>query len=128
MSKKKIKPWMLTYSIIFLFFTVIFVVDNIKSAYHILYIIWSIIIYLLANSGNVLYSFSYSSDITRKYWRLIAPIIVIDFVSAGMIDYYFSQGAGKVSPIQNIIIWSIGFAVFFPTFRANFILGYKKKI
>jgi len=122
--KKKIKIWMLIYTIIFFVLTAIFVLDDIRNAYHVLYITCSIIIYLLANLGNMFYSLSYSSNTIQKYWRIIAPVIVLHFVSTGIIDS--SQGAKEVSTILSIIIWIIGFITFFPTFRVNFILGYKK--
>ena len=67
MNQNKIRLLMVIYSIIFLFLSVSFVINDIKNEYHFLYIVWSIIIYLLANFGNIFYSLRKSNNVIKKY-------------------------------------------------------------
>jgi glucan phosphoethanolaminetransferase (alkaline phosphatase superfamily) len=122
-SQKKIRIWMLVYSIIFALLTIISIKDDIDSRYHKLYVFWGIIIYLLAIIGNICYVFNYSNDVIKKCWRVIAPIIVLYSIISCIIDKNF--GAQKES--INIITWLTVILILFPTFKANFILGYKKQ-
>jgi len=122
----KKKPWMFSYAVIFLALSVSFVANNIENHYHVLYVAWSVLAYVLANAGNAFYLFEYPNNKMKNIWRIVAPIVVLDFIAAGIIDMTFIMKSQEVPLAANIFIWIIGLVIFFPTFRANFIFGYKK--
>ena len=109
MSRGMIKPWMLVYSMIFFVLTIFFVLNNSENRYHITFVLWSIIIYLLANIGNLLYSVSYSNNAIRRYWRIIPFIVVFHFVLENIIDIYFGQHVKEAGFLLVVIMWIIVF-------------------
>ena len=114
---------MLIYSVIFVFLSIVSIQDDIDSHYHIGYVFLGIIIYLLAITGNICYVFNYSNETIKKFWKVISPVIVAYSISSCIIDKNFGAYKEKI----DIIIWITVILILFPTFRANFILGYKKK-
>lgn len=116
---------MLIYSIIFAFLSVSFIKDNIELKYHILYIIWSILIYLVATIGNLCYTLNYSNDSIRKVWRIFFILFILDFIVAGIVDSVFAPIPENSNILMSIVAWTFGLIIFFPAFRANYILGYE---
>jgi hypothetical protein len=123
MSQKNIKWWSLGYAVIFLLLSIRFVVSNFESSYPIWYIILSSICYLLTNIGNFSYALSIAVESLRRPWRFVAICIVLNFIASGIIDQRFGEYAGRTNFLTDVLIWGVGIALFYPAFRANFLLA-----
>ncbi len=88
----------------------------------------SAIVYSLANIGNIFYSFKYRNQTIKTIYKIVFFLIVFQFATGGIIDTISHQEIRNIPLIFHIVIWCVGFLLFFPTFRANFILGYKNHL
>jgi len=91
------------------------------------YIIWSGVAYIAVFAGNLIYSINHATPMIRKIWKIIFPVVVLDFVVGGVMDSNFGNSANTMHPLIDVLVWFIGFALFFPSFRAHYLLGYKKQ-
>jgi hypothetical protein len=121
-AKKKIRIWVLIYSVIFGFLAIISIKDDIESQYHRLYVFSGSIIYLLAFTGNIFYAFNYSNGVIKKCWKTIAPVFVLYSIASCIIDKVFGAYKEKI----DIGTWLTAILILLPAFRANFMLGYEK--
>jgi hypothetical protein len=54
-------------------------------------------------------------------------VVVLDFIVGGVIDFNFGAHAHTMTLLGDVLTWIIGFALFFPSFRAHYLLGYKRQ-
>jgi len=126
MVKEKIRIWMLIYSIIFALLSVGFVQSNMRMNYHVLFVAWSIILYFLVTVGNFCYTWHYSNDLISKSWKIVFILFVLHFIIAGIIDGLFSADLREAGIVFNTVTWLLSVILFFPSFRANYLLAYRK--
>ena len=94
-----------------------------KHHYPIVYEIFSALGVILMFAGNFLYSFSYVTALLRKIWKFAFPLILGSFVASGVLSYIEKEDH-PVGLGAHIFASIVMVALFFPSFRANFLLGY----
>ncbi len=117
---------MLVYTIIFGLLCVMFFYNDIENEYHVAYIAWSGIAFIIVFVGNLIYSLNRATPLIRKIWKVIFPVVVLDFIVGEVIDSNFGAHAHAMPSLVDVLKWIIGFALFFPSFRAHYLLGYKR--
>ena len=78
---------------------------------------------LLMLGGNLLYAFAYLNPVLRKLWKFAFPLVVASFISGAIVSY-LDEGAKHPGLVVWILTLITMVALFFPSFRANFLLGY----
>lgn len=121
------KPWMLAYTIVFGLLSVSFVHNNVENRYHIIYIIWSAIFYILVFAGNLIYSIGLLNLKIRKIWKLIFPIIILEFIFSDIVDFLYGTHVRNADESMKTIAVILDFALFFPTFWAHYKISYGKE-
>ncbi|MEY2527394.1 MAG: hypothetical protein QOE73_2165, partial [Verrucomicrobiota bacterium] len=122
-SNSEIRPWMLAYTIVFGLLSILFVHDDFAQ-YAIAYTVVCGLMYAVIFAGNLLYSLGLATPSIRVIWKFIFPLVILHFLGTGIIDARFGKHAHESSLVFSSVLWVIGFALFFPTFRAHFWLGY----
>jgi tetratricopeptide (TPR) repeat protein len=125
-ANRKIRPWMLVYTIsIGLFGILATVFGHHKHEHHypIAYEVGSALAVILMFAGNFLYAFAYVTPLLRKFWKFAFPLILVSFVATGVLSF-FEKGDHPVELIARVLGWITMVGLFFPSFRANFLLGY----
>jgi hypothetical protein len=125
----QIRPWMLAYTIIFGLLSVRFIFTEFQNEYHLVYIILEIICCGLILGGNLIYSFDFANPTIRKIWKYVFPIVVLEFVSSGIVDSIYGKYGQKADAklLSAIVVWVIYFAFYFPTFYAHYKISYGKE-
>jgi hypothetical protein len=120
--------WMFAYSIAFVFLSASFIENDFFNNYPKLYLVWVLFFYIIANAGNFIYSLGISLHGLRKYWKVVFLLIIFGFIFSYIIDFrYGSAMTGDGEFLSSIFSAVVGVVLFFPTFRANFKLAYKKR-
>ena len=119
---------MLVYTIFFGLLSIGFVRDNFENRYHVAYVVWTAVFYGLILTGNLIYSLDCINPTIRKIWKLVFPVIILQFVSSDIVDILYGSHAHKTSLALACIVGMIDFALFFPTFLAHYKIGYGKEI
>jgi len=76
---------------------------------------------ILMFAGNLLYAFCYAPIWVRKFWKFAFPIVVVAFAASGVMSFYSERNVGVAA---YVVGWILMFVFFFPSLRANFLLGY----
>lgn len=124
MEKQQLKIWYAICSIIFLLLSILSVRSNFHNRYHIVFCIWSVIIYAIANIGNLFYSFSFYNTTVNKYWKIVLLFFIFHFVLAGIVDHMFGESLKEQTLTGLFINYIIGMLIFYPAFRANYRLSF----
>lgn len=122
-SNSEIRPWMLAYTIVFGLLSILFVHDDFAQ-YPIAYTVVCGLVYAVIFAGNLLYSLDRVTPPIRGMWKFVFPLVILYFVGTGIIDARFGKHAHESSLVFSTVLWVVGFALLFPTFRAHFLLGY----
>jgi tetratricopeptide (TPR) repeat protein len=115
---------MLGYTIFFAVLSGLFVRDDLSNRYPVAYTAWSAFIYAVIFAGNALYSLGRVTPLIRAAWKFVFPIVILQFAVSGIVDSRFGKHAHDFTTTVAVLSWIAGFALFFPTFRAHFLLGY----
>lgn len=95
------------------------------TRYPLAYRIWeTFVTTILLFAGNLLYSFGYVTPLLRKIWKFVFPILVLQFVISGILQFYFPDPSQPAKPVVAVLATITMIALFFPTLRAHFLLGY----
>jgi NhaP-type Na+/H+ or K+/H+ antiporter len=78
--------------------------------------------------GNLIYSLNRINPTIRKIWKLVFPIVILQWVFSGIADSVYGTLTHDGGVVFGCIVWIIDFAFFFPTFRAHYLIGYGKKV
>ena len=118
---------MLGYTIILVSFVVFVGLYSRHQASHqhsIYYEVISSLSIILMLAGNFLYSFGYITPVLRRVWQLVFPFVMLSCVVGLIVSLYFDKENRPVSAIAKGMALITTIALFFPSFRANFLLGY----
>src|SRR5436309_3464688 len=117
---------MLVYTItIGLFGILVTVFDHHKHEhqYPVAYMALSAISVILMFARNFLFAFAYVTPLLRKFCKFAIPLILVSFVTSGVLT--FIEKDDQLVPLIAKVMGSITMcALFFPSLRANFLLGY----
>jgi len=116
---------MLAYTVIFGLFSIFFV-QNDYSQYPLAYTAVCALMYAVIFAGNLLYSLGYATRPIQSLWKFVFPLVMLHFVGTGIVDARFGRHAHSATLVSSIIVWAIGLVLFFPAFRAHFLLGYSR--
>src|SRR5262245_31808526 len=73
--------------------------------------------------GNLFYIFAYVRPRLQQLWKFVFPLIIGTFIAAGIFAYLDKSGRNYgVGAL--VFVWIVMIALFFPSFRANFLLGF----
>jgi tetratricopeptide (TPR) repeat protein len=125
--QRKVRPWMLGYTVILVSFVIfIGLYSRHRPSHHhpIYYEVISSLSIILMFAGNFLYSFAYITPFVRRVWRFVFPVVVLSCVVGLIVSLYFDKSDHPTSPIAKGMALVITVALFLPSFRANFLLGY----
>ena len=114
---------MLAYTIVFGLLSILFGRDDFEQypmAYAALCGLLSFLIFI----GNLVYSLNYVTPVIRTIWKFVFPLVVLHFIVTGVVDVRFGKNAPHNVSVLAIVAGVIAFALFLPTFRAHFLLGY----
>lgn len=126
-NRRKVRWWMLIYTLaIGLLFVLSELTHNARPRPHypIAYEVFESLGVLLMFAGNLLYSFAYVRPPLRRLWRFAFPLIVVTFVAAVFVTPHYDSNYQEHGLATQIVTWILVFSIFFPSFRANFLLGY----
>jgi tetratricopeptide (TPR) repeat protein len=118
---------MLGYTIILVSFVVLVsLYGRHRPSHHhpIYYEVISSLSIILMFVGNFLYSFGYVTPLLRRVWQFVFPMIVLSCAVGLIVSLYINKSDHPVSPTAKTVALIITVALFFPSFRANFLLGY----
>jgi tetratricopeptide (TPR) repeat protein len=118
---------MLGYTIILVSFVVLVsLYGRHRPSHHhpIYYEVISSLSIILMFVGNFLYSFGYVTPLLRRVWQFVFPVVVLSCVVGLFISLYIDKDDHPISPAAKGVALIITGALFFPSFRANFLLGY----
>jgi len=116
---------MFAYSVCFALVSAGAVFDNFAQGYFIIYNIWSAFFYAAVSAGNILYSMRYSSGWVRRSGKVIFPLLILDFIVGWIVDSVYGESAKMPSSwIREVVLLVVTLAVFFPTLRAHYLIGY----
>jgi hypothetical protein len=125
-SNRRIKPWMLAYTVFFAIMSVIGVLDDVyDSHYYAIYCVAGALFFVAIFAGNLLYSLNFTTPRIRTIWKFIFPLVVLYFLVSGLVDQFIGSG-GPAPLIKDCIIWLIVFALYLPSFWAHYKIGYGK--
>ena len=88
------------------------------------YKIFEAVVTILLFAGNLLYAFAYVTPLVRTAWKFVFPLVVLVFVVGGYRGLDFSNSAHPLQPTPAVLGCIAMLALFFPSFRANFLIGY----
>ena len=123
---KRVRPGMLAYTILLGLAALLSHFYGNKDStiqYPLAYKIWEeFISVVLLFAGNLFYSFGYITPLLRKAWKFVFPILILHFVVSGIL--HFANNTRPVGPAIAVLTSIAMLVLFFPTFRAHFLLGY----
>lgn len=114
MTNRRARRLMLGYSVVFVFLSVEAVSSNRKVG--MMYFIWSVIVYVFANVGNIAYALERPIGVIGKYWIVVAGFLVVQFVSEAFLSVFYQD----FELVWWVVIWALAFVLYLPTFWANF--------
>jgi hypothetical protein len=126
MKLRGTRPWILVYSIIFLFLSVLIVQNDIENKYHPIYVIYFIVNYLFLNLGNILYSFKFNVSFLQRYWKIFANLFVLNLIFSILVDDTYGAHASKAGIIMQVVNFIIVVCICLPAFIANYRIAYKE--
>ena len=124
---RKIKPWMFVYLVFFIGLTFFSVKNDAENHYPIIYIFLGSFAYMVFNAGIVLFALGVRHEVIKRTWRYLFPYLIAYFVTSFVIDSIFGMYA-DLRPqgiLLDIAVFILGIIIFFPAFRASFVLAYK---
>lgn len=124
--QNQIRPWMLTYTIIFALLSISFVYNNFTNQYPFILIAWACICYIVIFVGNILFSLNRVPLSIRTPWKVVFPILVLQFVFSALYDLHHGKHAQDASATLSVIAFGFGLLVFLPTLRAHYLIGFGK--
>jgi len=125
---RKFKPWMFVYLVLFIGLTFVSVKNDAENHYPIVYVFLGSFAYTIFNAGIVLYALDVRHEAIKRTWRYLFPYLIAYFVTSFVIDSLFGMHA-DLRPrgiLLDIVIFIFGIIIFFPAFRASFVLAYKQ--
>ena len=123
----KIRPLMLAYTVIFGLLSIHFVYNDFTNEYSLIIPAWASICYIVMFAGNLLYSLNRVPSFFRIPWKIVFPILVLQFLFSFYYDSQHGKHAQRASATSYAIVSVIGVLLFLPTFRAHFLIGYGKQ-
>jgi hypothetical protein len=124
---KIIRPWMLVYTIIFGLLFVSGAYDQLKSGDSFAYVAWGCVMDVVILAGNIFYSFSYSPPIIQTAWKIVFPIVVLDFLATQIVALFYGKETQHASITLLIFALALIYVISIPTFKAHYSLGYGKQ-
>jgi hypothetical protein len=124
----QIRPWMLVYTIAFGLLSVRFVYSDFSNHYPAIVSIWAGIYYAVIFVGNLVYSRNRVPASFRTAWKIVFPLLILQFVFSGYYDSQHGKHAQSASVVLFAIASVIAFLLFLPTFRAHYLIGYGKQV
>ena len=122
--QKQIRPWTLIYTIIFGLLSVSFVYNDFSNQYPVLLSTWAAICYAMIFVGNLLYSLRRVPLSFRTPWKIVFPVLVLQFAFSGIYDSQHGKHAHNVGAGLLIAAWIISLLCFLPTFWVHFRIGF----
>jgi tetratricopeptide (TPR) repeat protein len=123
----KFRPWMLTYTIVLglgILLMELFYHNPVPNRDPLVYTVWSDSALVVLFAGNLLYSFGRVTKRLRTIWKFVGPIVILQFIVSGVVDVHLHKHASPLTPAVAVASWITMLLLFFPSFRANFLLGY----
>jgi tetratricopeptide (TPR) repeat protein len=122
---RKVRGWMLVYTVLIGLVGILAIIYGRHSEhqYPIAYEMFSALSVILIFAGNFLYAFACVTPLLRKIWKFAFPLVIASFVTSGVLSF-FQKEDHPVGLMARVLTWLIMVALFFPSFRANFLLGY----
>jgi tetratricopeptide (TPR) repeat protein len=125
-NSRKVRWWMLVYTIAIGLIAILGAVirrNEAKPHHSIAFQILEGLGVVLMFSGNFLYAFCYVRPFIRRVFQVGFPLIIASVVAAE-VSVYFDKTDHPVSLGAHIFGWVAMTALFFPSFRASFLLGF----
>ncbi len=114
------RPLMLWYSAIFILLTISFEAYNYLNNFGILFLVISVAVSILANTGNLFYAFKYENKTIKKYWRPLFYVMIVNFIIWNIYKSYCCVVTMDTSFLILSIAWSFTIAIYLPTFVSNY--------
>ena len=115
---------MLAYTVVFGLLSIAFVHDDFGQ-YPAAFTVFDGFGYIVILIGNLLFSLTIVTPLIKTLWKFVFPFVIAHFISTGIISSCYGKHAHDGHSMSlDVIVWVIGFALFFPTFRAQLLLGY----
>ena len=124
---KRIRPWMLAYLVFFMCLTFISVKNDVENEYPFYYVFLGSFSYMVFNAGILIYAINVRHEAIRGAWKYIFPYLIVYFVVSYVIDCVFGIYADlrPIGILLDVVIFIFATILFFPAFRASFILAYR---
>jgi hypothetical protein len=124
--KTQIRWWMLAYTI---FFACLPGTRHDFSNWSLtIFTVWDWICDFLMSAGNLLYSLDRVPSAIRRPWKIVFPVLVLEFFANGIYySLYGKHAHDGHSASLDVIVWVGGILLYFPTFRAHYLIAYGKK-
>jgi hypothetical protein len=123
----QIRPWMLTYTIIFGLLLVLFTSDDFTNQYPIIVTASNAICSSMLFVGDLLCSLNRVPLSLRTPWKIVFPILVFLWVFGGIYDSLHGKASQDASMSWSVLAWVIGFLLYLPTFIVHYLIGYGKQ-
>lgn len=94
-----------------------------QHQYPVAYQALSAIAVILMIAGNFLFAFAWVTPLLRKLWKFAFPLVLISFVTEGALGF-IEKDDQSLPLTAKVLGWITMCIIFFPSFRANFLLGY----
>ena len=123
---RKIRWWMLIYTLAIVLlaaFATISRRNEAKPQHSIAFQTLEVVGVVLMFTGNLLYTFCYVRPFVRTIFKVGFPLVIASVIAAE-VSAYFEKHDHAVSLGAHIFGWIAMTALFFPSFRASFLLGY----
>jgi hypothetical protein len=118
---------MLAYTIFMAVFFAPAVRHDFTSWHLIFFAVWDWICDIIMIVGNLLFSLNRVPSAIRRPWKVVFPILVLEFFTNGIYDSLYGKHAQDDSAALLIFVWIVSVLLYFPTFRANYLIGYGKE-
>ncbi|HTA95605.1 MAG TPA: hypothetical protein VK769_05725 [Verrucomicrobiae bacterium] len=109
--KRNIRPWMLAYTIFMAVFFAPAVRHDFTSWHLIFFAVWDWICDIIMIVGNLLFSLNRVPSAIRRPWKVVFPILVLEFFTNGIYDSLYGKHAQDDSAALLIFVWIV--SVFF---------------
>ena len=125
-NARKIRWWMLIYTVALVLLSVVATVsrrNEAKPHHSVAFQILEVLGVVIMFTGNLLYTFCYVRPFIQKIFKIGFPVVIASVIAAE-VSVYFEKHDHAVSLGPYIFSWIAMTALFFPSFRASFLLGY----